>query len=643
MAILGAGGGGALLGELGLSTESLGLELKGREPQAMTAGSSLLTKTYALEIFATAPTRGAARGILEPSYIYFFALNPSQINFIDYSSGTTTYTAGGVVMEGGAVMLRQYTLTGRSGTARRRGYSAGEIPSSGGNAPARITADGHRLFREMHKFLKHYSDIKNDPQSSYAWSIAFHDFINDDAFIINPRQFTVDRKGAGDYNYTLTFDAVQPRRTTALSLLQRIGPFADKTLAVVSTTAGAFSGLANDIADSAGEVGGTIARSARTLNVLANELNKSVLRVRNIPTAFGDRLADAQESYAEAIEAFKTLGVDKDDRAGLALASARQSSEVADLSQAQNLLQNGQRPNADREITPVEARRAGALGVRAPQAVNDSFDPIRSNRLLQLRRKALLSEASALGLAAQELRRSRGAQPASSTQTNGELGRVLGAGATRRSFDGYPTGELVIYRGDTLMSIALRAIGDRNAAPYIAKINGLRYPYISDSGEPYTLRYGDKIVVPQFADSAPRQMLGESSDRIDERTFGRDLRLTPDGDLIATGDKTDLAVVSGVENIKQAIEIIKLRTRLGANALFPAVGIPDFIGAESAADTVAAAILGAKQCVESDPRIKSVRVEQAVDRGDGVIVALTCKTINTAEAFTAGAMVRSAL
>ena len=197
-------------------------------------------------------------------------------------------------------------------------------------------------------------------------------------------------------------------------------------------------------------------------------------------------------------------------------------------------------------------------------------------------------------------------------------------------------------RGDTLASIALRAIGDRRAAPYIAKINGLRYPFISESGEPGTVTFGSKILVPQFADQSPRPAYGNRRASEDRRLYGQDLKLTPDGDLIVAGGKTDLAVISGVPNLKQAFETIRIRTRLGSNAVFPGIGYPDLIGAESSQDNIAASIIGARQCALSDPRIASTSIEQARDLGDGVLIALTCRAINNTDIFSvAGTVERS--
>ena len=644
----GAGGASGLAADLGISTESFGFDLKGRSPQSQLIGSTLLTKTYAFELFATTATRGAALGALSPSSIYYFGLNPQQINFSDYSAGTTTYTAGGVVVEGGAQFLRQYTITGRSGVSRRRGYSAGEVPSQdNANKPARITTDGHRLFRELHKFLKHYSNLKSDPSVSYAWSLAFHDFINDDHFIINPRQFTVDRRGGGDYSYTITFDAVTERNAAVLGFLQQIGPFADRALTVASTTTGALSGLANDILDAGEELGGIIEQGARTLNVIANELRRTELRARNIPDQFNTWTDRVGDEWDAAIEQFKTLGTDVEDKEKLNLEAATKSQEVAEATIGQNVLQQGQRALSSqtatpREITVVEALLFGRLGQTTPQAIEDSFDPTRSSSLLQLRKNCLIAEGVALGNAENEARRAERVETERSRTDGSAAATALGSQNNLPSFASYPKSRVAVLRGDTLASIALRSIGDRRAAPYIAKINGLRYPFISESGEPGTVTFGTKILVPRFSDRVQRAPYGNRRASEDKRLYGQDLRLTTEGDLIATGSKTDLAVISGVPNLKQAFETIRIRTRLGSNAVFPGIGYPDLIGAESSQDNIAASIIGARQCALSDPRIASTSIEQARDLGNGVLIALTCRAINNTDTFSvAGTVERS--
>ena len=646
MSILGAGGGGAMLGEFGLSTESFGLNLKGRSPQSKTTGSTLLTKTYAFELFATMPTRGAEKGILSPSSIHYFGLNPQQINFSDYSAGTSTYTAGGVVIEGGAQFLRQYTISGRSGVARRRGYSAGQIPSeNGANSPARITTDGHRLFREMHKFFQYYSEIKGDPSVSFAWSMAFHDFINDDHYIINPRQFNVDRRAGGDYSYQITFDALVERDAAILSILGQIGPFADKWITVASTTAGAFTGLANDLMDAGSEIGGMIEQGTKTLSLVANEIKRTEMRVRGIPQAMSDFASRVNADWESAKEALKSLGADKTDIEQMNRIGANISDETGGRASAQMLQRQGQRAagnnSADiREVSVVEQRLALRHGVSTPQAIDDNYDPRQNSRLLRLRRMSLIAENIALANAESSARQQLLISAERSKTDKSTLAGALGSRTDLPDFSSYPTTTITVLRGDTLSSVALRAVGDRRAGAYIAKINGLRYPYISEAGEPGTVQYSTQIIVPQFGGRRSNVLYGDRRATEDKRLYGQDLRLTIEGDLISSGDKTDLAVISGVENLKQAFEIIKLRTKLGSNAIFPGIGYPDLIGAESSGDNIAAAIIGARQCALADPRINSVTIEQAQDVGDGVIVALTCRAVNNTDSFSVGGTVR---
>lgn len=638
MSILGTAGAQGLLGEAGVSgvRDFLGLNLKGQAPQWNTGGSTVITKTYAFEIFPISPSESSPSGVLGASHIFFFGMNPTQINFTDFGAGVTTYTAGGVVIEGGATLLRQYTISGRSGVAVRRGYSAGENPSvSGASAPNRLSTDGHRLFREMHKFFEHYADIKADPTNSHRFAMAFHDFINDDAFVINPRQFTVDRSGGGDFRYTIQFDAVADRVGFELNLLNQVFGAIDQVSDILSTSVNNMAGLLGDITGTVAEAGDRLNQAMGRVTASVQALDSSISLAKE--TGLGTALftESIRQGIGDMQGAFSSL-FDASSNKDIATAGASHASDLRLGVEAEDIRQNGRRANADSdEITVIEERAVLGQGATPPLSISGDFNPIQSSAMIVARRALILLENA---LHARVVREEQASESVSRPLqgTGADRGSQLMSSTNSRfvDFSGLPVKSVAIFRGDTIRSISLRNTGGIDAVEYIIRLNNLKYPFISQSGEPFTLRYGDSIKVPSFS-SEPTGP-SRSADSIDRALFGEDFRLTAMGDMVLDNSLTDFSLVQGVSNLKQALEVIKFRTKRSSNPLFPELGMPDLIGESSSSDNILLAYTGAKLVAETDRRVKSVRPSALFDEGDGVNIILECSAINNTESFTIG-------
>ena len=570
-------------------------------------------------------------------------MNPTQIQSTDFSAGMTTYTAGGVTVEGGATLLRQYTINGRSGSAIRRGYSAGQSPNvPDASKPNRITTDGHRLFRELHKFLKNYADVKADPIVSHAYALAFHDFINDDHYIINPKQFTIDRSGGGDFRYTIQFDAVADRVNFQLGLLASIAPALQLATDVVSTTVNNMAGMVNDVTNSVAELGENLEAALGQVSTSVRRLSDSVNRARSTNVGFNELkdsffkgLNDVKDSVTE--ELLPAFGADPKSARDSARNGAEQATALNAGVEASGLNDAGLRAGPDDpELDVMRSRLIESQGGVPPLAFAEDFNPFRSTAYVNSRRSVMLLENALYARLVQE------------EATKDAVGRSFRGSAkdeTRRfmsqsnsefvDYSQFLTIDVPILRGDTLRSICMRHVGNMRAMEYIIQINSLKFPYISESGEPFTLRYGSQIKVPALRGQTSSTK-ARSQDSLDRALFGEDFRLTKDGDLVLSNSLDDFSLISGIPNLKQALEIIKFRTKLGSNPVFPQIGMPDLIGGESTEDNVLSVYLGAKLCAEIDPRIELVEASALWDQGDTVNVMLDCKAINNTESFQIG-------
>lgn len=102
--------------------------------------------------------------------------------------------------------------------------------------------------------------------------------------------------------------------------------------------------------------------------------------------------------------------------------------------------------------------------------------------------------------------------------------------------------------GDSLQVIAYRELGDAAQWPLLIAYNQLVYPFITDDPTqeaPGVILTGSQILVP-----APVPVIQATTDPA--KVFEIDIALDANG-LLQAGSDGDLAVVSGVDNLKQAL------------------------------------------------------------------------------------------
>jgi len=152
---------------------------------------------------------------------------------------------------------------------------------------------------------------------------------------------------------------------------------------------------------------------------------------------------------------------------------------------------------------------------------------------------------------------------------------------------------------DTLATIALSELGDATLWPYIAEIN----EGISSNDD---LVPGDTLFIPvetEITEGEGKEsfILSEDSSR---DPYGSDIQIDSNGNLVIQ-ENGDFAKVSGIENIKQAINL-RLNTEIGSLIKQSAYGIAaqaGFAGTDMALKYMKMAI---RATVTQDPRIESV-------------------------------------
>ncbi|BBL75385.1 DUF2634 domain-containing protein [Methylomagnum ishizawai] len=180
-----------------------------------------------------------------------------------------------------------------------------------------------------------------------------------------------------------------------------------------------------------------------------------------------------------------------------------------------------------------------------------------------------------------------------------------------------------LRHGESLQRLALRELGDMGRWVDIANLNGLKPPYTSDDPNdagPGIAIAGDKLSLP-----SPTAQVS-ASDAPDE-VFFRDFDLGADG-LLRADDAGDLAILSGVPNLRQALRHA-LVTDPGELMLHPDYGcrIRRLIGRTNA-PTIA--LLGGQYVrgtLLSDSRIAAVDNVQVGASGDVLAIMADARTV----------------
>lgn len=184
-----------------------------------------------------------------------------------------------------------------------------------------------------------------------------------------------------------------------------------------------------------------------------------------------------------------------------------------------------------------------------------------------------------------------------------------------------------VQASDTIEAIALKSMGAGNLWPWIVQQNHLVAPYVSASGLPGTVRPGDRIMVPAAESGTDGTLASGDAESLEDRAYGRDLRLDSSFDFVMTPDGGDLDVVSGVDNVTTAIRV-RIRTDRQGNILFPTVGLPPMLGN----DGTAARLQQAAACflweLKGDDRVATVKDFRFVDGGNRVEIEATAVLLN---------------
>jgi hypothetical protein len=186
--------------------------------------------------------------------------------------------------------------------------------------------------------------------------------------------------------------------------------------------------------------------------------------------------------------------------------------------------------------------------------------------------------------------------------------------------NGVPVLTVVVSQGQaSAFDIAAVYLGNRNYWTAVTEVNRMPDARTKADGSP--LIPGDRIIIP-----SPNGLRD-----IDPDTFyGRNL-LFRDGDLVAVGNDTDIATVSGLANYYQNFRH-RMLTTVGHNRTYPDFGLSPLVGSSETSDLAGQVYSNVLRQTLSDHRVSNVtEMNMTTDAGNidvkmSIITALQEKT-----------------
>lgn len=610
--------------------------------QAATGDSAFLKKLlYYFEL--TLPpqsTRGPTNSFLFP-----LALNPESYAMSEPFTLETAYTQGaGIFVEENGIIGRTIMLRGQTGFRPRnllaqpaqlsathsgtKSYSR-TLPSSVLDA-----VSGHRHFMYLQDAVfRTYADFKRDPSTAAQTFLYFHNPQDSEHWLVSPRNFKLSRDKSEPFSYRYDIELlVLDKADWSFAIKSEDKNPLDRLKNKFQTIQNAINlatGALTDLSNLAGE-----------LKAVVQNFQKIVANVTTVVIAahnfLGATTALIQAPFAIVGETIRLL----ENSLLLHAKILSTGQQIADIPKTtmQSLRQIGDamaffglHPTAFE--TPAQAK---LRVVKKSQQISLSNTP------------------SELALAAAT------PPPSSFSQVN-NLGTGLMAGDLARSQAQSTVGaEVLAYtgtqqyqiaKGDTLVNLAARFLGDARLWQYLATINGLKPPFVdsqasavlagAESGLSGSVGLGTTILIPNFADPPENQpllpVLGVGpEDSADVHLLGRDLLLqgvvntTQYAQIGSSGSVYDLVidtergsidvkVVAGIPNYAQAA-VTSMITERGSDTLYQGVGIAPIVSLNMTTIDLETARFRIQQALASDARISGVQGVQFTTAEDDTLV-----------------------
>jgi len=212
----------------------------------------------------------------------------------------------------------------------------------------------------------------------------------------------------------------------------------------------------------------------------------------------------------------------------------------------------------------------------------------------------------------------------------GSVSPTSASDAVSRSFDtiSYSFSGLNLYTvggEDTLQSIALDKLGSEDLWIFIAYVN----PDITSNDD---LVSGTQIFIPvqvDLSDTSSKELFIFSED-ISRDPYGTDIKIDSYGNLLFVNN--DFVLVSGVENVRQAIDL-RLNTEVGSLITQAGYGITAQAGFAGTTMALRYLKMAIRTTIMQDPRVESVDNMRLTLESDSVFIGMDIRIVGSEESL----------
>lgn len=582
---------------------------------------------YALEIESVIDPGGVNGGLPKGSAVFVLPLAPQSITTQRVLRQSITPTLGGLVAEEQGTLWNVFEISGTFGLSPKPLFNTAIVADEPARIPPGTPISGPGATRKLIKgIIERYGELKANPKFSASTRLIWHDFKMRESFVVVPEVFATSRNTTQQQQFPYSF-----RFRTIGVLRQSIAPtFLGKPPSVLDRVRNAIS----DIADAQRRIAGAILEGsaflgevryfAATIDSVIGNMEVIVQSANDFVNGVSDTLSVGATFINSTASLLQSTLALMEDTAGLPVEVRQNYQEALDGLDAIASTPGVFGKTYDSEADAVRTQEAGAA--RTSEEARDAAE-------------AAGPSNSASAFASRTVK----ATDATLVETGvaGRGGRLFGTYTGSFRYEVRDT--------DTLQSIAARLMGSGALWYDIAILNGLKAPYISESGVPGTVKAGAILTIPTTAATGEAAIVTEgTSPGLD--LLGTDLLAVETPLSIPGRPQVDFAVdrrnlkdfkktPSGVRNLQQALQL-RVWTEQGAIPTAPDYGRARVVGFGNTRAQQRVLQLRIQQAVRSDPRV--ARIDNFQVKAEGDVIEITMDVLPIGEATAARVNVSSA-
>ncbi len=579
--------------------------------------------------FAVVDSSGRATGSFKE---FKLPLAPGKLTMTRTPAKSIKATQGGTVVSYSGPRYSELRLEGTTGINPFRGMSGVDITTGQAIAKPKELKfkSGYEVFRLLKNYLMAYEAYKSRPSAqSRKARMLFKNFKDGEFLVVELLKFDMERSAARGllYDYRIEFKVIAEFKfeSPSAGFFESLDGMINKVVSKIDVAKGIFLGIQETLRQIESSYNSTILEPMRKIGLAAKALGGIALTASDI----GNRIVKDTCTAASCLNIFKVIKEQqqaaKTGESGsipqsiqnvklptnLEAAAARQGPQaIVNLGAALIDIPLSQMPQRTQEAMDAEIERVSSLPRSFYEQAIADLERIKANaedylNLGSTEYDALFDRTATVvaedGKVATDAEFAMlGAFGDSITAINTliafpnlfksqfdvKIDSIEAQFSESLDLEALPAVRTINLPANTdLERVALDELGSASRWVEIAELNDLNSPYVvqdlSDTREDVK-RPGEKLLIPAEItvglSEAPRAKDIPSTEGMSEveRSLGTDLKLTPSMDL-SLANNGDLAVVSGLENMAQAV-VLKIGYEKGELLEHPDLGVGVQVG-----------------------------------------------------------------